>query len=138
MGATKLFEKQMLRHIFYNDGIPNIGDDVGLKPSDTLGVVFVALFTSDPGENGDITNEATFGGYERVSVPRGSGSWVEQDGKIYNRNDILFPECSSGSETITHFGICKSKTGNDVIYSGELRAKAMISAGMQLKFVAAL
>ena len=138
MGATILFEKQVLRHIFYNDAIPNIGDPSGLQPSPVLGKLYIALFTTDPGYEGDITNEATYGGYERMEVSRGSAEWVEEKGTIYNRKAIEFPECTSGSETITHFGICKSKTGDDLIYSGELRNKVLISAGMKLKFVAAL
>ena len=80
MGATNSFESEVLRHILLNEAIADIGDAGGLLPSAVDGDVFICLLTGDPGEAGDITNEASWGGYAKVAVPRGAAGWSETNG----------------------------------------------------------
>ena len=134
MGATNSFESEVLRHILLNEAITNIGDAGGLLPSVAPGDVYICMLSVDPGEAGAITNEATFGGYTRVAVPRGATGWTEANGQARNFADINFPECTSGSETLTHFGICKTLAGDDMIYHGELPGPALVSIETQLQF----
>ncbi|RLE00378.1 MAG: hypothetical protein DRJ13_08665, partial [Bacteroidetes bacterium] len=108
MGATNSFESEVLRHILLNEAITNLGDAGGLLPSVVPGDVYICLLSQDPGEAGDITNEAAWGGYTRVAVPRGGTGWTEANGQARNFADVNFPECTGGSETDTHFGICKT------------------------------
>lgn len=136
MGATNSFESEVLRHILLNEPITSLGDAGGLLPSVAAGDVFVCLLTQAPGEPGDITNEAAFGGYARVAVPRDGTGWSEVDGIARNFADIDFPECTGGSETITHFGICKTLSGDDMIYHGALPSVAMVSIEIELRFEA--
>ncbi len=119
MGATNSFESEVLRHILLNEAIPNIGDAGGLLPSVLAGNVYICLLTLDPGEPGSIVNEATYDGYVRKAVARGAAEWVEADGQVKNINAQAFVECTGGSDTITHFGLCKTLAGDDMFFKGE-------------------
>jgi hypothetical protein len=134
MGATNSFESEVLRHILLNEAITDIGDAGGLLPSVAPGDVFICLLTNNPGEPGDITNEAAYGGYARVAVPRGGTGWTETNGQARNFANVNFPECTGGSETDTHFGICKTLTGDDMIYLGELPSPLLMSIEVQPQF----
>jgi len=134
MGATNSFESEVLRHILLNEAIADIGDAGGLLPSAVDGDVFICLLTGDPGEAGDITNEASWGGYARVAVPRGAAGWSETNGQARNFADINFPECTGGSETDTHFGICKTLTGDDMIWHSDLPGPLNMSIEVQPQF----
>jgi len=137
MGATNSFESEVLRHIIMNEAITNMGDAGGLLQSVLDGDIFLALFTSDPGEAGSITNEAAYTGYARVPVPRDGTEWEEASGQLRNLNSITFPECTAGSETITHFGLCKTLAGDDLIIYGELSSPALMAIQVQPRFEAA-
>ena len=135
MGATNSFESEVLRHILLNEPITDIGDAGGLLPSVVAGNVYVCLLTQDPGDAGAIANEAAWGGYARVAVPRGGIiSWTEANGQIRNDGNINFPECTGGSETDTHFGICKTLAGDDMIYHGVLPGPLLMSIEVQPQF----
>lgn len=134
MGATDSFESEVLRHILLNEAIPDIGDAGGLLPSVADGDVYICLLTQDPNDAGDITNEATYGGYARVAVPRGGTGWSEADGRALNFANIDFPACTNGSEDLTHFGICKSLAGDDMIWHGQLPTPAMVAIDVELRF----
>jgi acetyl-CoA carboxylase beta subunit len=96
---------------------------------------WIALYTADPGETGTaITSEATFGGYARVAVTASSGFTAASLGSSSNTGLIQFPECTSGSNTITHLGIVTTASGaGDIIYSGALTASRNVSSGIQLQ-----
>ena len=134
MSATNSFESEVLRHILLNEAITNIGDAGGLLPSVAVGNVYICLLSVDPGEDGSITNEATYGGYSRVAVSRGGAGWTEANGQVVNFADVNFPECISGSETLTHFGICKTLSGDDMILYTKLPAPALIFSSVQPQF----
>lgn len=134
MGATNSFESEVLRHILLNEPLLGLGDTGGLLPSAAPGDVFVCLLSLDPGENGLITNEAAYEGYARVAVPRGAAGWDEANGVARNFAAINFPECTGGVETELYFGICKTLTGDDMIFHEELPEPAFISIGVQPQF----
>ena len=134
MGATNSFKSEVLRHILLNEAITDLGDAGGLLPSVADGSVYICLLSQDPGDAGDITNEATFGGYARVAVARGAGGWSVADGRALNVANIDFPECTGDSEDLTHFGICKTLAGDDMIYHGALPAQAMVAIEVELRF----
>ena len=70
------------------------------------GSLYVALHTADPGANGDqTTNEATYTGYERVTVARDGGGWAVTGNQTSNAVEVVFPECGGGSNTITHVSV---------------------------------
>lgn len=97
---------------------------------------YIALHTADPGESGTaVTSEAAFGGYARATITASSGFSAASGGSISNANLIQFPECTSGSETITHFSIVTTASwAGQILYSGALTASRSVSSWIQLQF----
>jgi hypothetical protein len=103
-------------------------------PNDTL---YVSLHTGDPGVGGSqLTNEANYTGYARKAIARTTGGWdVPANGITQNAALAQFIECSALSNTITHVAIGKAQSGAGlVLYSGQLSAERVISAGIQPQF----
>lgn len=98
----------------------------------------VNLHTADPGEAGTATTNApTYTGYAAVSVARDSGGWTICDdtnpyadnasGNAFkNAAEITFPECTGGSDTLTHASVSVVATGQ-ILYSGALTASINVS-----------
>ena len=120
---TTAFRNDLLKHILTNQPIPGIGDATGLSGSAANGSLYISLHTADPGEaGGQSTNEATYAGYVRVAIPRIPGSWAIGGGSAMTENDIRFPKCASGNETITHFAVGTDASGvGRLLYRGPLQ-----------------
>lgn len=142
--ATNAFELDLLELIFNNVDITGIGDAGGLRGSASAGNVYIALFTADPGDAGAVTNEATFTGYARKAVARTAGAWTCADAAgvctAKNAGAITFDPCTGGSNTVTHFAICKAGTAGveDLIFVGQLTAQLVVSNGITPEFAATL
>jgi len=96
----------------------------------------VSLHTGDPGEAGNqTTNEAAYTSYARVAVARSGSGWTVSGNTVTNAALIQFPQCTGGSETITHFaiGTASSSTGK-VLYKGALSSSLAVSSGIQPQF----
>jgi hypothetical protein len=107
-------------------------------PWNAITNLFVSLHTADPGEAGSqTTNEATYGSYARVAVPRNSGGWTVTGNAVENAAAIVFPTCTSGTNTITNFGIGTLTSGAGVLlYKGALTANLAVSTGIEPRFAA--
>lgn len=119
-GAT--FESDMLALIFLATAIANLADNAAASPLTNL---FVALHTADPGEAGNqSTNEATYTGYARVAVARGSGGWTKSGAsptQVANTAQVTFGACTAGSNTITHVSVGVASSGaTKILYSAAL------------------
>lgn len=138
MSKSNAFENSLLQLLFNNVDIANIGDAGGIQNSATAGSLYLALHTADPGEAGDqTTNECAYGSYARVGVARTVGGWTVASNTASNTALAQFPECTSGSETITHVSIGVASAGASVIlYSGALTASRSVSSGIQPQFAA--
>lgn len=138
MSKSNAFETSLLGLLFNNTDIANIGDAGGLQNSAAAGSLYLALHTGDPGEAGDqTTNECAYGSYARVAVARTVGGWTVATNTATNVALAQFPECTSGSETITYVSIGVASAGASVIlYSGALTASRSVSAGIQPQFAA--
>lgn len=97
---------------------------------------YVSLHTATPGAGGDqTTNEATFGSYARVAVTAATGFSAAAAGATANTGLIQFPECSSGSNTVTYVAIGTASSGaGQLIYFGALTSSRDISTGIQAQF----
>ena len=133
MSATNAFETALLNHIFQNANIANIGDATGLRGASTVGNLFIALFTAQPGEGGGGT-ETTYGGYARKSMVRSSAAWTVSGNTASNNGVQAFPQCTSGSATITSFAIMTASTGGDMLIYGSLNSNLAVSAGITPQF----
>lgn len=138
MSKSNTFENDLLQLIFNNVDIADIGDAGGLQNSATAGSLYVALHTGDPGEAGNATtSEAAYGSYARVAVARSGAGWTVAGNEAENFALIQFPECTSGSETISHVSITTASSGSSkILYSGALSASRAISSGIQPQFAA--
>jgi hypothetical protein len=89
----------------------------------------VALHTADPGEAGDqTTSEATYTGYARVTVSRNGSGWTVSGNQASNTAEITFPECTGGSNTITHVSVGLAVSGaSQILYKGALTAAINVS-----------
>lgn len=100
--------------------------------------LYVSLHTADPGEAGSqTTSECAYGAYARVAVARTSGGWTVSGNQVQNTAVINFPECTSGTETVSHFAIGTSASGGgQILYKGALTASRSVSTGITLQFPA--
>jgi len=136
MSKSNTFENDLLQLIFNNVDIADIGDAGGLQNSATAGSLYLVLHTADPGEAGTATtSESAYGSYARVAVARTVGGWTVATNTATNAALAQFPECTSGSETITYVSITTASSGaTKILYSGALTASRAISTGIQPQF----
>ena len=96
----------------------------------------IHLHTADPGEAGNsTTSEATYGSYALVTVSRAISAWTVTGDTVTNDNLIQFPQCTSGTNTITHVSVTPSSS-TEILYSGALSSSLSVSSGIQPQFSA--
>lgn len=127
MSKTNAFENSLLLLIFNATPIADIAADDQTSPATTL---TVSLHTADPGEAGTMTtSEAAYGSYARVTVARTSGGWTVTGNSVSPAANIDFPQASSGTETITHFGV-GTGVANNLMYKGTVTPNIAVSTGV--------
>lgn len=99
--------------------------------------LWIALHTADPGEAGTaVTSESAYGSYARVTLTRATDFTVSGN-QVSNANLEQFPQCSSGSETITHASIVTTASGaGTIIARAALTSSIVVSTGVQPQFAA--
>ena len=96
----------------------------------------IHLHTADPGESGiSTTSEATYTGYAAVTVSRSTSDWTVSGDTANNDNLVQFPQCTGGSNTITHVSITPAGS-TTILYSGALNSSLAVSNGIQPQFAA--
>jgi len=97
---------------------------------------YIALHTADPGNAGtQLTNEATYTSYARVAVTAATGFSAASGGSSSNTALIQFPQCTGGTNTITHVTIGTASSGaGQVIYRGSLSASLAVANLIQPQF----
>lgn len=138
MSTANTWETGMIRLILMNTPFTLLGDAAGLLASAGAGSIYVSLHTSDPGEAGaQNTNEATYTGYARLPVARSGAEWSESGGVGQNVNDQVWPICTAGVESITHFGVGTSSAGaGKLMYSGALTLPLSVQPGVTPRVLA--
>lgn len=81
------------------------------------GTVYIALFTSNPGEAFSGT-EVSGGSYARVSSTNNSTNWPDASGgSKSNGTSITFPSATGSWGAVTHWAIMDASTaGNIILY----------------------
>lgn len=99
--------------------------------------LYLALHTADPGEAGTATtSEAAYTSYARVAVTRATDFTVSGN-TVENANLEQFPQCTGGSETITHASIVTTSAGaGTIIVRAALNSSIPVSTGIQPQFAA--
>jgi len=124
MPKSQAYALALLKHYFQNLAIVNVGDAPGLLPAGTVGSLYVALHTADPGKTGDqTTNEAAYTGYARVGVVRSAAGWTCAGTPIptsVNAAAVNFAPCTGGASTVGWFSVGVAAAGASVFgYSGQ-------------------
>lgn len=116
---TDYLESQLREHIFRTGTFA--------KPA----TLYVALFTSAPGEAGGGT-EVSGGGYQRAAAPNGTTVWAVDPldaGKVSNAVSIVFPQPATNWGTVGWFVICDAATGGNRLFHAALETPRLILAG---------
>mgnify|MGYP006391795603 FL=1 len=97
---------------------------------------YIALHTADPANAGtQTTSEATYTGYARVAVTAATGFSAASAGASQNTGLIQFPQCTGGTNVITHVSIGTATTGaGQIIYRGALNASLSVANLIQPQF----
>jgi hypothetical protein len=141
MSKSDYYENALLKLIFNATAIANIADNAASSPRASL---YWALHTADPGEAGtQATNEATYGSYARVAVPRSTaGMTASTTGSTSPVNPVDFPAATTPTlptvQTITYFSIGVALSGaTQILYSGVVSPNINVSAGVQPRLTTA-
>lgn len=133
MSKSDTFENDILKLIVNNTDIANIGDAGGLRGSVTLGSLYWALYTADPGEAGSaVTNETAYTGYARQGFARNGTNFVVTGNSVSPGADVTFPECSaSPGGAITHAGLVNTSSGaGKLLWSGTMTPNITMAVGV--------
>lgn len=132
MSKGNTFENDLLKLIFNAVAIADLADNDATSPLTSLRV---SLHTADPGEAGaQNTSEASYGAYARVSVARSTAGWTVTNNSVSPVADIIFPTATSGSNTITHFGVGTATSGaGKLLYKGAITPNLAVSTGVTPK-----
>lgn len=104
----------------------------------TPATVYLALFTADPTETGDVTSELSGGGYARTSIASKFSAASGTDGTSSNTAEIAFPTATADWDEVTHVGWMKSdvETTADMMVYAPLDTPITITNGQVFKFSA--
>lgn len=130
MSKSNVFENDWLKLVFNGTGIANLADNASSSP---LTHLYVALHTSDPGEDGtQATNEVNYTGYARVAVERSSSGWTVTGNSVSPANAIEFGEMVGGTAgTATYVTVGTASTGpGKVLYRGVLTPSVAYNVGV--------
>ena len=128
------FDNDFLKLIFNSIPIS------GLALNDSSGThLYVSLHTSSPLSNGtQITYEAKYESYQRVSVARTTSGWTILGSSVSPASTITFPTCTGGYETITHFAVGTASTGSGkILYFGSLNPAILMSSSVSAQITTA-
>lgn len=116
MSKSNATENDIVKFIFNNVAMPAYGSNLQVN-----------LHTADPGEAGTATTSApTYTGYAAVAVARDGTGWTVASNQASNTAEVTFPECTGGSDSLTHASVSVVGSGQ-ILYSGALTASLAVS-----------
>lgn len=133
MSKSNALENALLLLVFNATTFNGIAENDTTSPNTDL---YVSLHTADPGEAGtQATNESAYTSYARVAVARSGSGWTVSGNTVTNAALVQFPQCTGGSETITHVGVgLGASSTTTLLYKGALSASLSVSSGIQPQF----
>ena len=110
-------------------------DNIFGKGSYTPPVIYVALSTADPIDDGSELAEPSNNGYARVQTS--ASDWnVAKSGSLDNAGDINFGQATENWGTITHFALFDSATGGNMLAHGALNQPKAVGSSDAARFEA--
>jgi len=135
MAASAGFLNAVLDLYFTNVSHAEIGDATGLVGSTVPGSFYISLHTGDPVAGDQTTSESAVGTYARKAVARSGAGFTVAAANVSNAAAVTFAQGSSGSETITYFGIGENVSGAGTLFmSGPLDTSRTYGTGITLEF----
>lgn len=122
--ATVYAEQAFVELLFMNQDLPGIGDQGGLRGSEIVGNFYIALLT-------DENTEASYPGYTRVPIVRGTPGWEFKDGGAKNIPIATWQPNDGSLVTITHYAVVDSLQGGNALFTKELPLPVDIPTGDQ-------
>lgn len=119
MSMSNFLENKLLDHTLRN---------VSYTPPAS---VYLALFTSDPGEDRTGT-EVSGGAYARKTVTFNAAT----NGTVTNNADVLFDIATANWGNISHIAVFDAATTGNMLYYGQLTTAKTINSSDQLKIAA--
>lgn len=121
-GFSDYWEDEVLDHLF----------DKGLYVPPTI---YVALSTTDPGDDGADAVEPAGGSYARVETS--NADWTAASGGcVANTDAVEFAEATGAWGTITHFALYDAATGGHLLVCGPLVEPKIVAGGDVVRFPA--
>jgi hypothetical protein len=106
----------------------------------TASNLYVALHKTDPGDSGtQLTGEADYSGYARVTVAKDSTGWDISGNQAQNHATIAFNQCNGATGCTAYYvsiGTADTGAPGQILYLGTLTNPLAISLGIQPQFVA--
>ena len=104
---TRYYAEKILNHTLLGEAY---------TPPDQL---YLALFTSDPGPEGDTSSEITDPAYERQLIEFTAAA-LDDVGEMYCENTLVidFPQATVNWGDVTHGAIMDAQTGGNMLYVG--------------------
>lgn len=133
MSKSNTFENDLLLSIFNNANMAGIGDATGIRGATTVGSLYIALHTADPGEAGNqSTSEAAYTGYARLGLARTSANFNVVANAVNLVNNLEFGACTANpGSPLSHFSIGTDATGTGkILYSGTLTPNVTVAVGV--------
>lgn len=112
---TDYLEQALLNHVLRN------------VPFSSPTSVYIALFTSAPGEAGGGT-EVSGGGYARQAIT----FTAPANGQVSNLADVSFPVATADWGTVTHFALFDAATAGNMLLYGAFSLSKIVQVGDQL------
>ncbi len=104
MSLTNYAENAILNHIFGNTSYSQVS------------TVYVALSSTDAGEDASGWTEATYGSYTRKAITFGAAA----SRAITQSGTVTFPKSTSGDETYGYYAIFDASSGGNMLAYGSL------------------
>ena len=127
VAMTNYLEEKLLEHTLLN--LPWTSPDT----------VYLGLFTADPGEAAETTNEVDAAEYTREQIDFSNvnvGTGEDDSSFVLNTDDIEFPQAQSEWGKITHVMIFDSVTDGNGLFYGEVEIAKTITEDDFIRFPA--
>src|SRR5215475_395774 len=113
-----------------------LGDEsIGKAAFAMPAAVYVALFTSSPGDAGSLTGEIAGGSYVRQEATTKMGAFNLATGIATNTSAIDFPNPTADWGTVTYAGIVDAASSGNVLYYEALpNPRTVVSGGRHVQF----
>ena len=129
-GKSNYLEEQLLNAVFRGITFP------------VITTVYIALFSTGPGEDGTGGTELSAAGYARVPVACSTSNWKDPasatQGQTNNSIDIVFPVANADWGTANAFGIYDAPTAGNLLYFNTMTGVACPTLSQPIFDTAAL